>query len=387
MNRRDPRWIDRLRAALDESALYRELTDADRAAVEARILEGEAEKVVRFGWVAVAMCALLLRVDAARIANGTFGTSWVWPSLAASHVMIGLSAVPGFALALRRWRGVGRVHAGLQRSAIGLVVTAVLAMGLLGVRYRHTGFELMLALISLNLVFHAHQRVRLPFTIGTTVAALLMLPSLDGHPTLDHLVLANEVLASAVAVGIMGQIGAVQRVRTAVLEQRLSTLAHVDALTGVASRRRAAAALEEALAGTGGRTRGGGAHTSLILIDLDHFKAVNDGHGHSTGDAFLVAAARRLQQRVRLQDVLGRWGGEEFVVVCPGTTLEEASILAEALRERLAAHPFEGIGHRTASFGVVEASPGEGPDAVLQRADAALYEAKAAGRNRVVVGR
>ncbi|MFM9012834.1 MAG: GGDEF domain-containing protein, partial [Gemmatimonadota bacterium] len=122
---------------------------------------------------------------------------------------------------------------------------------------------------------------------------------------------------------------------------------------------------------------------SVILVDLDDFKRVNDTYGHNAGDDVLRGVARLLQQRGRLSDTVGRWGGEEFVLVCPGTTLLEAHALAESLRERIASRDFSGVGRRTASLGVATARPGETPDALLARADEALYEAKSAGRNRV----
>jgi len=97
----------------------------------------------------------------------------------------------------------------------------------------------------------------------------------------------------------------------------------------------------------------------------------------------LRGVARLLQQRGRLSDTVGRWGGEEFVLVCPDTPVTGALGLAEQLRERLARQEFVGVGKRTASFGVAEARTGETVASLIGRADAAMYEAKRAGRNRV----
>ena len=123
----------------------------------------------------------------------------------------------------------------------------------------------------------------------------------------------------------------------------------------------------------------------LVLIDIDHFKNVNDTRGHPVGDRVLAGLAQLVRSHVRAQDLLGRWGGEEFLLVCRDTTLPQAVTIAEKLREYIAAHDF-GDGLRvTASFGVAAMDDGERPlEQVFAAADAALYQAKRAGRNRVV---
>jgi two-component system sensor histidine kinase EvgS len=121
----------------------------------------------------------------------------------------------------------------------------------------------------------------------------------------------------------------------------------------------------------------------VILLDVDHFKQVNDTHGHQVGDVVLMAVADLLRQHCRAADVVGRWGGEEFLVICPSTPLQGAVRLAENLRQMMAETNFPGAGHRTASFGVSECHKGDRLHNLLQRADEALYRAKAGGRNRV----
>jgi diguanylate cyclase (GGDEF)-like protein len=126
---------------------------------------------------------------------------------------------------------------------------------------------------------------------------------------------------------------------------------------------------------------------AAVVVDIDHFKRINDTHGHAHGDAALRVMAEMLRQLVRKSDVCGRIGGEEFALVLPGTTLEEARALAERLREhilqRVVAH--DGVSFRfTASFGVAALRADDGGlEAVLARADEALYNAKERGRNRV----
>ena len=123
------------------------------------------------------------------------------------------------------------------------------------------------------------------------------------------------------------------------------------------------------------------------MLDLDHFKAVNDLHGHLCGDQVLVGVGRILRETLRVSDDRCRYGGEEFLLVLPDTTAEGAARVAENLRVRFARTPVlcaRGAVRFTASLGVAQALPGESDvNAVLGRADAALYAAKKAGRNRV----
>ncbi len=161
-------------------------------------------------------------------------------------------------------------------------------------------------------------------------------------------------------------------------------LAAQDALTGVANRRCVLAALERDLA----RCQRLGEPLALVMIDLDHFKQVNDRFGHPAGDAVLCSVADTLVQRVRAQDLVGRYGGEEFLVVLPCTGRDGAWQLAQQLCAAVQAAPclWQGASIAvTVSVGVwagpLEPNAHWGP--LLQAADAALYRAKAAGRNRV----
>jgi len=168
------------------------------------------------------------------------------------------------------------------------------------------------------------------------------------------------------------------------LEFKLMRLAETDGLTGLPNRRYfiAAANLEVE------RVRRFGAQASLVMLDLDHFKTVNDTHGHSGGDQALGHLARVCRKRLRQIDLLARIGGEEFALLLPGTSEAGALAVAEVLRRALSETPVKAGGgdfSMSASFGVAEISPGDtsvaGP---LDRADRALYAAKRAGRNRVM---
>ena len=121
----------------------------------------------------------------------------------------------------------------------------------------------------------------------------------------------------------------------------------------------------------------------LVFIDIDHFKRINDGHGHACGDLVLQQFARLVQAEIRAGDRLVRWGGEEFLVVCPGAEPAQGAALAEKLRHTLEGAPWPASLQVSASFGVAALADGEDFAAVIARADAALYRAKSLGRNRV----
>lgn len=163
----------------------------------------------------------------------------------------------------------------------------------------------------------------------------------------------------------------------------LARAANCDALTGL-SNRQALGLLEPMLR----RVTASDPPIALVVIDLDHFKAINDGRGHAAGDAVLKGVAHTLALAVRRSDTLIRWGGEEFVVCLPGVDQAFAHGLAEKLRQRLAeAHfalPAGGSLQLTASFGVTVLGLDERVETAIDRADRALYAAKHAGRNRVV---
>ena len=167
----------------------------------------------------------------------------------------------------------------------------------------------------------------------------------------------------------------------------LEKLALTDALTGLANRRAFREALESELARVGRHGR----PASLLFLDLDHFKAVNDTHGHAVGDEVLEGFARVLTRACRRGDLAARIGGEEFAVLLPATGRVPASLVAERIRRVVEFHPLgRSVPVRvTVSGGVVATEDFPAPpaaDELLRRADSALYRAKAEGRNRVSAG-
>ena len=165
-------------------------------------------------------------------------------------------------------------------------------------------------------------------------------------------------------------------------------MALTDELTGLYNRRYVSAHLGELVARL---AEGGGAGTAVMLLDIDHFKLVNDRYGHPAGDEVLRELAGRVLRQVRSVDLVGRLGGEEFIVVTPETNLAGAIVVAERIRAAVAGEPFvlhdgAGVLPVTISIGVaVTAGADDKPETLLKRADDALYDAKNAGRNRVVI--
>jgi diguanylate cyclase (GGDEF)-like protein len=160
---------------------------------------------------------------------------------------------------------------------------------------------------------------------------------------------------------------------------QLTRQAQTDALTGAMNRR----GLMQCLELLHVRAQQAGHAYVILMIDVDHFKAINDQHGHAEGDEVLKRVAGGLRDGLRTGDVVARWGGEEFCVVLPRTDLAEARSLAERLKLQIAAGTTPRV---TVSIGVAESVvQTQRPEDVIRRADEALYRAKEAGRDRVVV--
>ncbi len=166
-------------------------------------------------------------------------------------------------------------------------------------------------------------------------------------------------------------------------EARLHELATTDALTGLMNRR----SILDAIAREQALRQRKPHHLSLILVDIDHFKKINDTHGHATGDTALKAVAGILRKCTRDMDYVARWGGEEFLVVQPYADKVQSQMAAERLRAAVEAESLPGDGQAirlTITLGLTELGTEEQMDQGLQRADAALYEGKHKGRNQVV---
>ncbi|HHW01585.1 MAG TPA: PAS domain S-box protein [Thermoanaerobacterales bacterium] len=176
------------------------------------------------------------------------------------------------------------------------------------------------------------------------------------------------------ALGIVRDISERKRFEELLYRQSIT-----DPLTNVYNRRFFMQMLEQEME----RTRRYGKSFSVIMFDLDHFKSVNDRFGHSAGDMVLKSVADMIKGRTRKTDYFARWGGEEFIILLPETSVEDAAGLAEELREQLSSMTLPEVGGVTASFGVAGYRPSDTIDTILLRADSMLYEAKAAGRNCV----
>lgn len=174
-----------------------------------------------------------------------------------------------------------------------------------------------------------------------------------------------------------------RRLELEAINQRLGHEATTDPLTGLPNRRR----LDEALLGTirHGESRSHHGSFSLALLDVDHFKQINDRHGHAAGDRVLVRLAALLEATLRGDDLAARIGGEEFALLMPHTPMAAARSAMQRLLEAIRAHDWEGL-RVTASSGLTDFRPGDTPQTMLERADRALYAAKAAGRDRIADG-
>jgi two-component system cell cycle response regulator len=219
---------------------------------------------------------------------------------------------------------------------------------------------------------------------------------LTSHGELDDLVRGFEagaddyVTKPAAAAELHARLRAGQRIveleqRLLAMKQRLEIEATHDPLTGIWNRRAILALLERELR----RSERLGTSLTVMLVDLDHFKQVNDTHGHQVGDDVLVEASARFAATVRGYDAVGRYGGEEFIAVLCGCQLSHGAVAGDRLRSRLADTAIESRSGEltvTASIGIACAGgdqPYRGVDALLQAADRALYRAKENGRNRI----
>jgi diguanylate cyclase (GGDEF)-like protein len=163
--------------------------------------------------------------------------------------------------------------------------------------------------------------------------------------------------------------------------EMLRELSITDSLTGLYNR----AFLDEKLRDEFNRIERNRDYLSIILADIDYFKQVNDQYGHQVGDEVLVSIANLFRQNVRTVDSIGRWGGEEFIIICPGSDEHQAFQLAEKLREIIHQARHTQVDSVTCSFGVATHEPGITRSQLILLADNALYESKKSGRNRVTV--
>ncbi len=164
------------------------------------------------------------------------------------------------------------------------------------------------------------------------------------------------------------------------LNTELGEIAYTDRLTRVYNRWE----LENKLTDVLKMDVANDTNSSLVFMDIDHFKRVNDNYGHDVGDLVLRATVQVIKDNLESSYVFGRWGGEEFICILPETGLEEAAVFAEKLRKAIESNCFVAVQHITMSFGVTSSKPADDSESFVKRADEALYEAKETGRNKVV---
>lgn len=240
------------------------------------------------------------------------------------------------------------------------------------------GFFVLFAMTSLSVVAFSYRRALQVISVQASVGMLapwmadVFFDVLTGREwlyvfSMEAIVMACVVLQTAVA-WFKAQFDQ-EEARRLMLQEQAST----DPLTGARNRRAMLEQLQEAQF----------EESCLILLDIDHFKKINDVYGHNTGDDVLRAVVVLLQNQVTDPQHVSRWGGEEFMVLLPQTARSTALQLAERLRRTLEQHDFPQVHQVTASFGVASAQPAEPVRAWIHRADQALYQAKKAGRNQV----
>lgn len=283
----------------------------------------------------------------------------------------------------------------LSQSALGVLITAW------GYAIDPPMRGAVIAIMLLNLVWgmfvlNRRQSTAL-YVLGLAALALAMLwgaatdpqrfpPPLEAlHFTFAAILMTAVSVLSANMSSLRHRLGLRTKELREALE-RIQYLAHHDELTRISNRRH----LSERLAVEQRQQRQHGQPMCLALIDIDHFKRVNDLYGHAVGDAVLCHFATTLHGALRASDFAGRWGGEEFLMVAPQASLEDTLAVVERLRAVIQATSFEAMAPGlsvTFSAGITEVAPDEDLQSAIDRADRALYRAKQSGRNRALSDR
>lgn len=304
------------------------------------------------GWRAVPVLMALFALAWSRVHGDGYGATWILRLLALS-VMIMMFGLFSF-----HWLAGSD---DIERMARGVIICtfAVSLFSLRGSRELMVFFGLPL-LVMLAVMYFLGQSVLM--IIATLFDPLMMFVVAA---------IASEVLYRTWLDAF-------------VANQRLAEHAATDPLTGLSNRRH----IEPQLAGETASANRHHSTFSILMADLDHFKLVNDTHGHDVGDEVLREVARRLRTLLRTEDRPVRWGGEEFLVLLTNTDAEQAGIVAEKIRRAIAETPIEFNGvsiEITISIGVAVYCGEHDPLDIIRRADRALYQAKDGGRNRVCI--
>lgn len=221
-----------------------------------------------------------------------------------------------------------------------------------------------------------------------SVLSSVLITGVGIHLTLPDILLEEwiyfAILTPALISPVVGIVIMSLAYRLAEAQEVLARLANTDPLTGIGNRRHfmesAANSLEQAARN--------GAEAALLMLDIDHFKQLNDLHGHAAGDLALIELARCCSRHLSSTQAFGRWGGEEFCILMPGVSIREASEMAERLRLAIAAMDIEDVPNGVSvSIGIAATQGGGyGLDDLLRAADRHLYQAKAAGRDQISSG-
>ncbi|PWK33419.1 GGDEF domain-containing protein [Cupriavidus plantarum] len=270
----------------------------------------------------------------------------------------------------RRAQPIGKAIIRFTRDNMRQALRAAMVQGLTEV----VAIDVVLVLLltfGLRMVFGPLEHLR---------TALFRLASSQGD-RLDELSRLGRTEFDSVIDGFNRVLRRLQATQAELVEKnrQLEVVSKTDQLTGVFNRRHLDEVLNSALA----YTRHDGMPFSIILLDVDRFKSVNDTYGHQVGDRVLVEIARCILEVKRVTDTVGRWGGEEFLLICADTNLDDAVRFAETLRDAIATRTFSVTGQMTASLGVACVQDGDTIHGTISRADQALYRGKERGRNRV----
>lgn len=289
------------------------------------------------------------------------------------------------ALILLVWQHQRPQHTLYVSWAVVIIAAVVLAAYVLVMDGRH--YALIWLTIYPPVVFfllgrHIGQILSLVVVGGLLIYAAYSAPQWPAAE-FDGPTLLNIVIALTALVSILRHI---ERTRSEAFEhlqehsERLEYIAVTDPLTGLFNRTKLDQALSHGLRSAQQKQK----ELAVILLDIDHFKKVNDEHGHPVGDRILIQLAQVLRSNTRNTDTLGRWGGEEFLLIIENCDRQQAKVLAEKLRHAVAAFTFHDGIHVTISLGVASHHQGDTASSLMQRTDQALYAAKANGRNCTV---